>query len=115
MYKTELHCHSSEVSGCSSVDVNGVVEKYTRHGYTTVVLKNHLWSEDDFEAYTRRVNAVFDTCDKARAAAGDRLCVLDGVEFRLESFIFLILCNSCCRKVHILRMKGKCRVRVVWI
>lgn len=84
MYKTELHCHSSEVSGCSSVDVHGVVEKYTRHGYTTVVLTNHLWSEDDFEAYTRRVNAVFDTCDKARAAAGDRLCVLDGVEFRLE-------------------------------
>ncbi len=84
MYKTELHCHSSEVSGCSSVDVHDVVEKYIAHGYTTLVLTNHLWSGDDFEAYTRRVDSVFKTCDKAREAAGDRLIVLDGVELRLE-------------------------------
>ncbi|MBQ6789682.1 MAG: hypothetical protein IJO81_05820 [Clostridia bacterium] len=84
MYKTELHCHSSEVSGCSSVDVHGVVEKYIRHGYTTVVLTNHICGEDDFENYTRRVNKLFYTCDKAREAAGDKLCVLDGAEFRLK-------------------------------
>ena len=84
MYKTELHCHSSEVSGCSSVDVHGVVEKYIEHGYTTVVLTNHIHSCCDPEEYARRVERLIDTCNKAREIAGDRLCVLDGAEFRLS-------------------------------
>ena len=84
MYKTELHCHSSEVSGCSSVDVHGVVEKYIAHGYTTLVLTNHLWSGENYDKYCRRVDSVFDTCEKAREIAGDRLHVLNGVELALE-------------------------------
>ena len=84
MYKTELHCHSSEVSGCSSVDVHGVVEKYIAHGYTTLVLTNHLWSGENYEKYCRRVDSVFDACEKAREIAGDRLYVLNGVELALE-------------------------------
>ena len=84
MYKTELHCHSSEVSGCSSVDIRGVVEKYIEHGYTTVVLTNHIHSCCDAEEYARRVDRLIDTCEAARKVAGDRLCVLDGAEFRLS-------------------------------
>lgn len=83
-YKTELHCHSSEVSCCSSVKVADVVEKYISHGYTTLVLTNHLYTYAPFEDYKNRVDLLFDTCEKAREIAGDRLHVLDGVEFRLE-------------------------------
>ena len=83
-YKTELHCHSSEVSGCSSVNINDVVEKYIEHGYTSLVLTNHLYTFNLFEEYKAKVDLLFDTCAKAREIAGDRLNVLDGVEFRLD-------------------------------
>ena len=53
-YKTELHCHSCEISECADVDLNEIIEKYTQYGYTSLVLTNHLWSwdcKDDFEKY----------------------------------------------------------------
>lgn len=83
-YKTEMHCHSSEVSGCSSVDVKGVVEKYIKHGYSTVVLTNHFWSCDDLEKYKAKVERLFEVCDEARRIAGDRLNIIDGVEVALD-------------------------------
>ncbi len=83
-YKTEMHCHSSEVSGCASVDVKGVVEKYIEHGYTTLVLTNHMWSNDNYDEYRARVEHMFEVCERARQAADGRLYVIDGVEFALE-------------------------------
>ena len=41
-YKTELHCHSKEVSTCSVASAESIVEKYLADGYSTVVLTNHL-------------------------------------------------------------------------
>ena len=31
-YKTELHCHSRDASGCSSESVEGIFEKYLKYG-----------------------------------------------------------------------------------
>ena len=42
MYKTELHCHSAEVSDCGQLTARLLVQRYADHGYTTVVLTNHL-------------------------------------------------------------------------
>ncbi len=41
-YKTELHCHTSEVSNCASENAKDTVDKYVEAGYTTLVLTNHI-------------------------------------------------------------------------
>ena len=86
-YKTELHCHSCEISECASVDLNEIIEKYTQYGYTSLVLTNHLWSwdcKDDFEKYKQKVDDLFAVCDKARELAGDKLNIINGVELALR-------------------------------
>ena len=40
-YKTELHCHTVEMSGCASETAAAMIDKYVACGYTTVVLTNH--------------------------------------------------------------------------
>ena len=36
-YKTELHCHSKDASGCSHESVEGICEKYLKYGYISAV------------------------------------------------------------------------------
>lgn len=84
-YKTELHCHSKDASGCSHESVEGIVEKYTKYGYTTVCLTNHFSpfrDMDDPEVFKAEVESKFAAYDKLVAAAGDKLTILFGLEFR---------------------------------
>ena len=48
-YKTELHCHSGVVSACGRLSPERIVERYLEHGYSTVVITDHL-SRYTFEA-----------------------------------------------------------------
>lgn len=41
-YKTELHCHSVDVSNCADASVEYIVERYVEAGYTTLILANHF-------------------------------------------------------------------------
>ena len=91
-YKTELHCHSSEISGCSSVNVKDVVDKYVEYGYTTLVLTNHLDSYGDDESeFRNEVREMFEVCEKAKQYAGDRLNVIPGVEINIQREDHLII------------------------
>lgn len=84
-YKTELHCHSKEGSGCAHETVEGIVEKYLKHGYSTICLTNHFdpcREMDDPEAWRARTESKLAAYDKLVAAAGDRLTILLGFEFR---------------------------------
>jgi len=86
-YRTELHCHSSEISECAEVSIPDIIEKYTSYGYTSLVLTNHLWSWDcknDFDKYKKKVEDMFAVCDMARDLAGDRLHIINGVELALN-------------------------------
>jgi len=85
-FKTELHCHSHEISPCSSESAEEVAEKYIKNGYTTLVLTNHATApllgnvcgwDTSFE---ERINRFFDAVDNVRQAASGRLYVLDGME-----------------------------------
>lgn len=44
MFKTELHCHSMDVSQCARVNAAQIVEKFAVAGYNTLVLANHFSS-----------------------------------------------------------------------
>lgn len=42
MYKTELHCHTGDVSPCGYLSAEQIVDRYLEAGYTTVVVTDHF-------------------------------------------------------------------------
>lgn len=44
-YKTELHAHTSPVSGCSDIEPTNLIEIYKEAGYDSVVIANHFISQ----------------------------------------------------------------------
>ncbi len=86
-YRTELHCHTAEASTCANETAEATVEKYIRHGYTTLVLTNHF-THGEMEAhgltYREEAERVRNAYLKAKEAAGDRLNVLFGAELCLS-------------------------------
>ena len=89
MYKTELHCHSSDVSSCARADAAMITELFSKAGYTSLVLTNH------FNSYTYnhlKSQSWSDFMDKymagvknLRAAAEGKMNILLGIELRNES------------------------------
>ena len=87
-FKTELHCHSRDGSGCSSESAEEIVQKYLDRGYSTLCLTNHflpIWS-DDREEWLKEVNEKHRAYDILKEAAeGTALNVIYGLEFRLKA------------------------------
>lgn len=88
-YKTELHCHTAEISGCSQEPGADVAKKYIEAGYTTLVVTNHFtkWGFDSYpgDTWEKKLDHYYDAVDLVREAAGDELHVLCGQELRFES------------------------------
>lgn len=85
-YKTDLHCHTAEASGCASEGGADTVEKYIRCGYSSVVITNHF-SPNHFQSrgegsYETFVNKFFDAAEVARTAAAGRINVITGLELK---------------------------------
>jgi len=82
-YKTELHCHSKDVSGCSNESVEGIVEKYLAAGYRTVCLTNHFCpgSHDDTH-WEEKVDKLFRGYEKLVKASAGWLNIVMGMELR---------------------------------
>ena len=88
-YKTELHCHTKEISPCSGESGAEVAKKYIDHGYTTLVITNHFteWIANDRvkgETWEEKLAYYYGAVDLVREAAGDRLNVLCGMELRMN-------------------------------
>lgn len=82
-YKTELHCHSRDASGCSHESAEGIAEKYIKAGYTTVFLTNHFApSGGDDENWEAKIEKRYRALELLKNAAGDKLNILMGLEFR---------------------------------
>ncbi len=86
-YKTELHCHSREVSPCSNEPAENIVEKYVRYGYSTVVLTNHLSKYVMDTAvpdgsWREKAEFFIEGYRKLKKAAEGRLNILLGAEIR---------------------------------
>ena len=84
-YKTDLHCHTAEASGCASEGGAATVEKYINCGYTSVAITNHF-STNHFRnfggSYEAFVDRFFRAVDVAREAADGRINVLAGLEMK---------------------------------
>lgn len=89
-YKTELHCHSQEFSLCSHHSCKDIIDMYEEHGYSTIVLTNHL-SYDYFgiynESYEELVRHHYRAIEQMRECAGDRMNIISGTELRFRQSI----------------------------
>ena len=41
-FKTELHCHTGDVSNCGQETAEYIVSRYLEAGYTSLVVANHM-------------------------------------------------------------------------
>ncbi len=88
MYKTDLHCHTSELSGCSSESTSDTVKRYAELGYTSVVITNHFTSGGlrksglSYEAY---VDKHFEIAEEGARIMAGRLNVIPGMELCINS------------------------------
>ena len=86
VFKTELHAHSEECSECAYFPAEKVAENYIKAGYTTLVLTNHFkrYETERIGSYERCAEMIFESTERAKRAAGDRLNVLAAVEIGLN-------------------------------
>ena len=88
MFKTELHCHSLEISQCARVNSNDIVEKFYNAGYTTLVLANHLtlgtMSYNKAETWKEFVDKYVSAYESLCAAASGKMHILLGAELRFN-------------------------------
>ncbi len=85
-YITELHAHSSELSGCAEQTVLEVAEDYIKCGYDSLVISNHFSKGrmNGCESYESYVDRFFDAVDFARREFAGRIFIIDGMELNLE-------------------------------
>lgn len=87
LYKTDLHCHTSELSLCSSESAADTVERYIKLGYTSVVITNHF-TYGNFEysglSYEEYVNRHFEVAENAAKLVEGRLNVIPGLELNVK-------------------------------
>ncbi len=91
IYKTELHCHTSEMSPCSQEGPEEVVKKYVDAGYTSLVITNHFTADLCYwrvpgDTFREKVDAYFDAIEHVREAAGDQLNIIDGMEITFREW-----------------------------
>ena len=88
-YKTELHCHTLPVSGCSHIYPEEMVQLYKKLGVDTIVLTNHYHPEivtryTKEEAVERYLKAFHDLKEYADA---EGMAAIFGMEVRFaENF-----------------------------
>ena len=87
-YKTDLHCHTSELSGCSSESASDTVKRYAELGYSSVVITNHFRDHGRKKSglhYKDYVDLHFEVAERAGREAAGKLHVIPGMELCLNS------------------------------
>lgn len=88
MFKTELHCHSNDISQCARVANEEIINTFYTNGYSTLVLSNHLNKStmdvicpNDWCGF---VDKYFEAYEKLKGEAQGKLNVLFGAELRFN-------------------------------
>ena len=55
-YKTELHAHTSPVSGCSDIEPEQMVKIYKENGYDSLAITNHFTTHIKGETVKEKIN-----------------------------------------------------------
>lgn len=87
MYKTDLHCHTSELSLCSSESTSDTVKRYAELGYTSVVITNHftyVGYKKSGLSYKEYVDLHFEVAEDGARLMEGRLNVIPGMELCIK-------------------------------
>lgn len=88
-YKTDLHCHTSEASGCAHENTADTIRKYMDTGYTTVAITNHFYypraQELSYSEYVEQYWNAFMLAKNTAEAYGNTLHVIPGIELTLDT------------------------------
>lgn len=88
MFKTELHCHSKDISACARVSTEDIIKKYTEAGYTSLVLANHFntytYNSTNSESWEDWVEKYMAAYEKLKNDAEGKLNILLGMELRFN-------------------------------
>lgn len=86
IYKTETHCHTSEISHCAEESALQCAEKYREAGYTSIVMTNHFKDNYlDGDTWREKIDIFFDATKAARdALTGSGMYILSGMELTLN-------------------------------
>ena len=97
-FKTELHCHTGDVSNCGQENAEYIVSRYIEAGYTSLVVANHMsyytfvGSRNKYPAFLEKTGKVDSWQSKVDffmmgyenllKAANGKLNIILGMEFR---------------------------------
>ena len=88
MFKTELHCHSNDISGCAGVNTTEIIETFTKAGYSTLVLANHFTTDTmknkGAKSWDEWVDMFVGAYQKLKDEAKGKLNILLGLELRFD-------------------------------
>ena len=87
MFKLEMHCHSQEVSVCSTCPANELAARYIAAGYDGIVLTNHInrgtYENKEDWSWKKKTAWFMDGFHVMQDAAGSDLDILLGCEINL--------------------------------
>ncbi|MBO5357532.1 MAG: PHP domain-containing protein [Clostridia bacterium] len=88
MFKTELHCHSNDISQCARVNTTEIIDTFVNAGYSTLVLANHL-NQYTMDAvcpndWVGFVDKYYGAYEKLKIEAEGKLNILFGAELRFN-------------------------------
>lgn len=87
-FKTELHCHSKDISPCARVDTSTIIDKFVGAGYSTLVLSNHFsrFVKETLGCGTWKewIDKYLDGYYKLKKEGEGKINVLLGMELRLD-------------------------------
>ena len=88
MFKTELHCHSNDISGCARVNTTEIIETFTNAGYSTLVLNNHFTTDTmkskGAKTWEEWIDMFIGAYQKLKDEANGKLNILLGLELRFD-------------------------------
>lgn len=91
LFKTELHCHTSETSNCGKASAAELIDAYLRKEYNTVVITDHLSTHTYFNlnyktlTWDEKIDIFMRGYNTAKKYADGRINVLLGMELRFDS------------------------------
>ncbi len=88
MFKTELHCHSNDISECARVSTTDIIDIFTKAGYSTLVLANHFNTGTmkyvGANSWEEWIDKYISAYKKLKNEAEGKLNILLGMELRFD-------------------------------
>ncbi|MBQ4511133.1 MAG: PHP domain-containing protein [Clostridia bacterium] len=88
MFKTELHCHSKDISQCARVSRQEIIDTFVNGGYSTIALTNHLSQytvdavcPNDWKGFVDKFHGAYESL---KNDAEGKLNILFGAELRFN-------------------------------